>query len=179
MAGGRGGGSIERVSQIWYIPFALPCEGQRFNRSSAQGMQTRACPCPLKHPNCKAGGWISQSLRRVKGCLCSPMIRAFPGQREDWRLIRASQIKREAQCNPNYCTAMTHLLLLSPIHCLRILFHKTRSKVRMPALSLQSWSRDKGMVMLIYFVHEWNALLLGCYKKKNSGTSSTSLSSCF
>lgn len=79
---------------------------------------------------------------KVKDCLLIPVIRALPGQREDWRLIHASHIKCKTQCNPNYCTAMTHLSSLFPIHHLCWVFHMTRSKLRMPALSLPAWSRE-------------------------------------
>lgn len=109
------------------------------------------------------------------------MIRALPGQREDWRLIHASCIKCKTQCNPNYCTAMTHLLSLFPIYRLCSVFHKTRSKMRMPVLSLNSWSREGQRHGDAYLFCSW----IKCsaprllWKEKNSSTTSTSSSECF
>lgn len=141
VAGGTG--STERVPQIWGIyPLFYDVKVEVLIDSLLE--ECRCLPV-LSHEDIlivKLEARLANSLERVKDCLCSPMIRPFPEWREDWRLIHASWIKCKAQCNPNYCTGMTHSSLLFPIHCLCLVFHKTKSKLRMPALSLQYWSRE-------------------------------------
>lgn len=144
---GRGGRSTKRVLQAWYPlhynkkvrawPDSLPKNADSHSSFLIKASELKSEGLDwIVFKNGELMGPKEESARGI--CLRSPAIR----QREDWRLIYASQIKFKAQGNPNYCAAMTHLSLIIPMRCLPWVFHKTRSKLRMPALSLRSWSRE-------------------------------------
>lgn len=146
-ARGRGRRSTKKVLQAWY-PLHYNAKVRAWIDSLPKNTDSHSSFL-MKAFELKSEGldWIvfkngelmgpkEESARGI--CLHSPSIR----QREDWRLIYASQIKFKAQGNSNYCAAMTHLSLIIPMCCLHWVFHKTSSKLRMPALSLCSWSRE-------------------------------------
>lgn len=92
VSGGRV--STEKVPQTWYISLyydvkvkvlidSLPEEGRPLLVLSHENLLIVKLEARL------ASLWI----KKVKDCLLSPMIRALPGQREDWRLIHASHSK--------------------------------------------------------------------------------------